>query len=82
MKKPILVKILIMVLVLVMVFAFTTTAFATGSYLTHYGTSTIGYYTGDYVSQMNDNTITCISIVDEGGYLRAYPVYKINGVGD
>lgn len=82
MKRNMLRRLLIVVVALVLVFAFSTTAFASGSYLTHGGTSRYSYYTDDYVSQMNDNTITCISIIDEGGYLRARPVYKVNDQGN
>lgn len=55
-------KLLVCVVAFVMVFAICSSAFAADqtdfSKIIHSGTSTSGYYTTQYVSQKNDNTLT------------------------
>ena len=69
------------VLTVIMVFAFTTTVFATGEALSHYGTSKTGYYTGDYVEQMSDTRLHCDNAFKDpsAASMGVFPVQKLNG---
>ncbi|MEG1753201.1 MAG: hypothetical protein RR234_04745 [Christensenella sp.] len=52
-------KIMVIAIMVIMILAVSSTALAAGSYLSHSGTASYGYTTSDYVSQMNDTTLTC-----------------------
>jgi len=52
-------KFIAIFLVVVLMFATSSVALATGSSLSHSGTSTYGYYTSDYVAQKNDQHLDC-----------------------
>ncbi len=55
------------------------TAFATGESLVHSGTSTTGYFTNDYVEQMNDNHMYCNTATADRSGMQVYPVINEGG---
>ena len=68
-------RILAVAVVIVMILAVSGTAFATGNYLSHSGTASYGYTTSDYVSQMNDTTLTCNYAHVSRGSVSATPKF-------
>ena len=54
-------KAIALFLVVVLMLATSSVALATGSSLSHSGTSSYGYYTSDYVAQKNDLHLDCDS---------------------
>ena len=65
-----------MIIVIMIVLSFSSVAFATGSTLSHSGTSTSGYYTDDYFEQKNDRNIYCTSAQSSNPMLAAPAVYN------
>lgn len=69
------------IMVIMMVFAFCTTAFADDTAISHSGTSKTGYYTSDFVEQMNDTRLHCNSAYKNPSKatMGVYPVMKKDG---
>lgn len=69
-------RMLSLIIVIMIVLSFSSVAFATGSTLSHSGTSTSGYYTDDYFEQKNDRNIYCTSAQSSNPMLAAPAVYN------